>query len=64
MTKKESELTRREFIGAIAGAAAGLAAAEARGQAGPAKVYPKSGKLLRIGIIGGRFGLSFQWHEH
>ncbi|MFH1069449.1 MAG: Gfo/Idh/MocA family oxidoreductase, partial [Candidatus Glassbacteria bacterium] len=47
-----------------AGAAAGLAAAEARGQAGPAKVYPKSGKLLRIGIIGGRFGLSFQWHEH
>jgi len=28
------------------------------------KVYPKSQRLVRIGIVGGRFGASFQWHEH
>jgi predicted dehydrogenase len=28
------------------------------------KSYPKSDRLVRIGIVGGRFGASFQWHEH
>ena len=63
MKKYAQGFSRREFIGTLAGAAAGLGAASA-GQAKPAEDFPKSDKVLRIGIIGGRFGLSFQWHEH
>lgn len=44
-------LTRRSFLGAAASAGAAWA-----GQAG--------GKRLRIGIVGGGFGSSFQWHLH
>lgn len=57
--KSERLVSRRGFLTA---AAAGLAApavlGTTRGQTG------KSEKLLRIGVIGGRFGATFQWHEH
>ncbi len=28
------------------------------------KNRPKSDRIVRMGIVGGRFGASFQWHEH
>ena len=42
-------ITRRSFVGANAAAAAAMAA---------------SGRSVKIGIVGGRFGASFQWHLH
>ncbi len=51
----QSNLSRRAFL---AGTAAGVAAASVPGQA---EDLPESGKV-RIGIVGGRFGASFQWH--
>ncbi len=53
---RTSALNRREFVGALAGAATlGLAIGRAPGQAS---------RQLRVGVIGGRFGAGFQWHEH
>jgi len=42
-------ITRRSFVGANAAAAAAMAA---------------SSTPVKIGIVGGRFGASFQWHLH
>jgi len=50
---------RREFL-ARAGAAGG-ALALARPLAAAAPSQPKK---IRVGIVGGRFGLGFQFHEH
>jgi len=52
--------TRRDFLrrGAIAGAA--LAAPRLFGQTG----FTWPARKIRIGIVGGRFGLGFQFHEH
>jgi predicted dehydrogenase len=44
-------MTRREFVAA---AAAGSTLAQ----------QPESGPKVRIGIVGGRFGATFQWHLH
>jgi hypothetical protein len=50
--------TRREFVRNSAGALAGLAAAQVRVGARPAA------KGVKIGVVGGGFGRSFQWHLH
>lgn len=51
--------TRREFLYQSGMAAAGLATAA------QASVFaPRSSRKLRIGIVGGGFGTSFQFHEH
>lgn len=54
-------LTRRgflEFTGSAALAAGALAA-------GAGRAYPaESGKKIRIGVVGGNFGLQWYWHEH
>ena len=58
--KNGTPINRRTFL---AGAAtAGLAIPAVLGTAHAQSAG--SGKLLRIGVIGGRFGTSFQWHEH
>ena len=51
--------SRRRFLqrGGVALSAAALAASHAR-------AVDKLPKKVRIGVIGGRFGLQFQWHEH
>ncbi len=55
--------TRRRFMSnLITGAVALGATPRLLGQ--EKEVYPKSQRLVRIGIVGGRFGASFQWHEH
>ncbi|HWQ52719.1 MAG TPA: Gfo/Idh/MocA family oxidoreductase [Bryobacteraceae bacterium] len=55
MLTMEHELSRRNFL--IAGSAASVAGAQP-----PA---PRaSGRKIRIGIVGGRFGLTFHWHLH
>lgn len=60
-------LSRRGFLCAAAGAA-GVTAALAEAAA-PAELMPPvwqqtSERKLRIGVVGGGFGLSFHWHEH
>src|SRR5262245_9023827 len=51
--------TRRSFFQGIGGSA-GLAATTKVMDAAQAK----SGKQLKIGVVGGGFGSSFQWHLH
>lgn len=54
-----SPLSRRNFLSGSAAAALGSAlAASSLSGAEP------SGRKLRVGIVGGRFGLGFQFHEH
>jgi len=53
-------LSRRGFLTTTSAAAAALAAAPLT--AWPAE--PSTGKRIRVGIVGGGFGLSFQFHEH
>ena len=54
-------LSRRNFLGVSGAALAGasLAAAPRVGAA-----VDTSPKKVRIGVVGGNFGRSFQWHEH
>lgn len=52
-------VSRREFVRTTAGAAAVLAAAPRLIGADLA-----GGRRLRVGIVGGRFGATFQFHEH
>ncbi|MFC1557896.1 Gfo/Idh/MocA family protein [candidate division KSB1 bacterium] len=51
--------TRREFL-------IGMGTAAAVPYVGTHKdaLNKKSDKIIRMGIVGGRFGASFQWHEH
>ncbi|MBN2449994.1 MAG: Gfo/Idh/MocA family oxidoreductase [Lentisphaeria bacterium] len=60
-------LSRRGFIRAAAGSL-GLAAAADAAAALPGILPPvwrqTSDRRIRIGVVGGRFGLSFHWHEH
>ncbi|MFM9001954.1 MAG: Gfo/Idh/MocA family protein [Opitutia bacterium] len=51
-------LSRRGFRG---GAPVVAAAPGLRGADGPATPVPRK---VRVGVVGGRFGLSFQFHEH
>ena len=59
----QNNITRRKFISNMSNCTAGLAV-------GPYITAPKknnqkkSGKIVKIGIVGGRFGTSFYWHEH
>ncbi len=48
-------VSRRAFLGA--GGTAALA-----GTAGPARGAPTADRKVRIGVVGGGFGASFQWH--
>ena len=51
--------TRREFVRNTGAAVAGVALAASHAFA--AEPAPRK---IRIGVVGGRFGRSFQWHEH
>jgi predicted dehydrogenase len=54
--RKVHGISRRQFLGTAAAlAVAGKASAQGKS---------KSDKQLRVGVIGGRFGLSFYWQEH
>lgn len=61
-------LMRRTFLGQAAGAAFAVAATGdvlARvPEILPPIWKPVSDRKIRIGVVGGRFGCSFQWHEH
>ena len=52
--------TRRDFLRLGATTGAGLAAARLFGQTG----FTTPARKVRLGIVGGRFGLGFQFHEH
>jgi predicted dehydrogenase len=53
-------LNRREFLGA----SASLLALAAHSAAAEKPWAQSSDKKIRIGVVGGRFGLSWHWHEH
>ncbi|HUU28755.1 MAG TPA: Gfo/Idh/MocA family oxidoreductase [archaeon] len=56
-------ISRRRFLSGTTGLASVALAAQqvlAQGKTVP----PKSARLVRLGVIGGGFGTSFQWHEH
>jgi len=61
---KEKSISRRHFISRASGAAAALTAAPSVIAQSRTTEYKKSDKLVRIGVVGGRFGAEFQWHEH
>lgn len=68
---------RRAFLLGVAGTAVGGVLAGGRAEAAPAEAKPKpkpilagtpwhqtSDKVIRIGVVGGRFGAQFFWHKH
>jgi predicted dehydrogenase len=59
----KDSISRRRFLAGSAGLAATLTAAPYV-IAGAGEKYPKSDRVVRIGVIGGGFGIDFQWHEH
>ena len=56
-----SQLNRRRFLGLTSGLSAGALLACA-GRAWPQD--QAAGRKIRMGVVGGGFGASFQWHEH
>lgn len=59
MNTTKSGMTRRKFISSMGGViAAPYMIKHSENQ------YKKSDKVVRIGIVGGRFGATFNWHEH
>ncbi|MEA2062217.1 MAG: Gfo/Idh/MocA family oxidoreductase [Gemmatimonadota bacterium] len=63
-TNEGKSISRRRFITAATGTAVSLAAAPSVIAQSKSTKYRKSDKLMRIGVVGGRFGASFYWHEH
>src|SRR5437868_9646556 len=57
-THMKDEVTRRRLFQGL-GAASGVAAA-----VGQTPGERASGRTVRIGVVGGGFGSSFQWHLH
>lgn len=60
---ERSSLTRRKFIAGFGSISASVAVAPFVVSAKNTQ-FAKSDKVIRMGIVGGRFGTSFQWHEH
>ena len=60
MTGHHGEVSRRDFLG-TAGAVA-LAGSTSFAAAVPAPAQLASDRKIRIGVVGGGFGSSFQWH--
>ena len=56
-------MSRRSFVSNLAAGTAGLTVAPYV-MAKNNRVFPKSDRIVKIGIVGGRFGATFQWHEH
>ncbi len=53
--------SRRRFLARSGATLAGTALASSSSLAAPAAA---GGKKIRMAVVGGRFGASFQWHEH
>ena len=61
--KSEKSVSRREFL--QTGAALGVAATALRESVAQETEWAQSSEQrVRIGVVGGRFGLSWHWHEH
>lgn len=61
--RNENGLTRRGFLAAGAAAIAAAPVAEELASL-VAPWQQQSDKKIRIGVVGGGFGLAFHWHEH
>lgn len=57
-----NKFSRRRFLTTSGAALAGLTLAPRFSAAQP--ITAKADRKIRIGIVGGNFGASFQWHEH
>lgn len=62
-TNNSYAINRRQFISSMSGIAA-TAVASPFVMAQENTTYQKSDRIVRMGIVGGRFGATFQWHEH
>lgn len=62
----ESDMTRRELIEKTltASAVAGVGAISSKAATVETDSPLRSDRRIRIGVVGGGFGRSFQWHEH
>lgn len=60
MSKSNQPLHRRKFLSMAGLSAAALVVSPRFAFAGE----PKSGRKVRVGVVGGRFGLGFYFHEH
>jgi len=56
-------ISRRQFISGLTGIAASFTAGPYVLTKGNIN-FKKSEKIVRMGIVGGRFGATFYWHEH
>lgn len=66
-TPKSTEprrVSRRDFLGLAAGGVFALAGASVLGQPSAARVAGGTDRKIRLGVAGGRFGLTFQFHLH
>lgn len=59
----DSELSRRQFLGTCSGVTLGAVVALSLERLMAADMWsPDTDRKLRIGVVGGGFGASFQWH--
>ena len=62
-TLDTSGRSRRSFLEHSGAAAALIASGDLLTRAG--RAYPQeTGKTIRMGVVGGRFGATFHWHQH
>lgn len=63
MANAHTNVSRRDFLTAVGGAAlVGAAASTAEAAEPPAAPRLNSDRKVRIGVVGGGFGCGFQWH--
>ena len=63
MSNKNDQLSRRAFMNRL-GVSCAVAGAAPYVLTRSAGAFQKSDEIVRMGIVGGRFGASFYWHEH
>lgn len=62
--KPTRDVSRRRFLKMAAGGAFALAGGSLLGQSFPGATSAGTGKIIRVGVAGGRFGATFQFHLH
>ncbi len=65
MESQTNAMSRRIFLGKAGGVVLGVSGALASDSHTSVPDNPlQSNRKIRIGVVGGGFGCSFQWHEH
>src|SRR5262245_58029857 len=65
LTRRDALVTGAAMLGARPPGTMAMSAEEPKSaQDAKSADVPKSGRKLRIGVVGGGFGAAFQWHQH